>query len=412
MSYSVYQPWDPLKVCVVGRSYPPEFYSWIENPRLRSLFERIAIETEEDFQRIISTLKKFGVEIVRPNTPNVLIDEYLTSSRRVPGPISMNPRDQMIMIGDKFYFYPYDRIAIKTSGRNIPIGGWSNEIYQTIRGIDWPEQFTEFDKLPAWIQDEIRTIHKDVKFDQVGESHIEIEKSASMFNWWGPIVDHVKQAGNSIITNLKETKLNEIPANGITRIGRDLYLGSDLIRDNINATEYLAKNYFPEYRCHWIKTEGHIDGCFTPVKPGLIVSIMDIPTYEKTFPGWEVVYLEGESWNKIESFWQLKKKNQGKWWIKGYEHDDELIDFVETWLSTWTGYVEESVFDVNILVIDEKNIIVNSYNKKAFDAFERHGITAHICPLRHRYFWDGGVHCVTLDLHRDGTMKDYFPERL
>ena len=48
--YSVHQPWDPLKVCVVGKSYPPEFYNFIKNPRLRGLFERIATETEEDYQ--------------------------------------------------------------------------------------------------------------------------------------------------------------------------------------------------------------------------------------------------------------------------------------------------------------------------------------------------------------------------
>lgn len=51
--YSVYQHWDPLKVCVVGRSYPPEFYSWIRVPHVRKLFERMAIETEEDYQNII-----------------------------------------------------------------------------------------------------------------------------------------------------------------------------------------------------------------------------------------------------------------------------------------------------------------------------------------------------------------------
>ena len=49
--WNVYQHWDPLKVCVVGRSYPPEFYSWIQKPAVRSLFEKIAIETEEDYQR-------------------------------------------------------------------------------------------------------------------------------------------------------------------------------------------------------------------------------------------------------------------------------------------------------------------------------------------------------------------------
>ncbi len=32
-------------------------------------------------------------------------------------------------------------------------------------------------------------------------------------------------------------------------------------------------------------------------------------------------------------------------------------------------------------------------------------------PWRHRYFWDGGLHCITLDLVREGTQQNYFPER-
>ena len=64
--YSVYQHWDKLKVCIVGKSYPPEFYSYITNPRVRNVMERIAIETEEDYQKLIKLLESFGVEIVRP----------------------------------------------------------------------------------------------------------------------------------------------------------------------------------------------------------------------------------------------------------------------------------------------------------------------------------------------------------
>ena len=54
---SVYQCFDPLKVCVVGRSYPPEFYSSIDNVRVRSAMERVARETEEDFQLLIKKLQ-------------------------------------------------------------------------------------------------------------------------------------------------------------------------------------------------------------------------------------------------------------------------------------------------------------------------------------------------------------------
>lgn len=409
--YSVFQHWDPLRVCVVGRSYPPEFYSWIKSTKLRKLFERIATETEEDFGKIIKTLEKFGVKVVRPNTPEILIDSYLTSNQRIPGPISMNPRDQMIMIGNTFYVYPYDNISIKTSGRAIPsVDGWNKQVYDQIRGTDWPNDFVEFDRLPKWIQKEIRTLHKDVKYREIREDHKEIAQKSSMYDWWAPIIEEVKRSGNSIITNLEDSLLDQIPANGIMRIGKDLYFGGVSQIDNIPTTQ-IANKYFSNYRCHWITTGGHIDGCFTAVKPGLIVSIMDMPTYAQTFPDWEVVYLKGESWSKVRPFLDLKQKNQGRWWIKGHEYDDELIDYVETWLRDWTGYAEESVFDVNILVIDQKNIIVNGYNKKAFQAFERYGVTPHICPIRHRYFWDGGVHCLTLDLDREGDRQDYFPYR-
>jgi hypothetical protein len=148
------------------------------------------------------------------------------------------------------------------------------------------------------------------------------------------------------------------------------------------------------------------------VCPGLIVTLEDICDYNKTFPGWEVLYLPDQSWHKVEAFTKLKAKNKGKWWIPGFEYNNDVTDFVEQHLSTWVGYVEETVFDVNMLILDPKNVMVFNYNKELFATFDRYGITPHIVNFRHRYFWDGGIHCVTTDLHREGTMQDYFPERI
>ena len=168
---------------------------------------------------------------------------------------------------------------------------------------------------------------------------------------------------------------------------------------------------YPEYRWHVVDTGGHCDGVFCPVVPGLIVSLRDIPTYKDTFPDWEIIYLPNQSWYKIKPFLDLKEKNRGKWWVPGEELNDDFTEFVEGWLSHWVGYVEETVFDVNMLVIDEKNVVCNNYNEQVFRAFERYGITPHVINFRHRYFWDGGLHCITSDVHREGVMKDYFPER-
>jgi hypothetical protein len=160
-----------------------------------------------------------------------------------------------------------------------------------------------------------------------------------------------------------------------------------------------------------VNTGGHSDGTYCPVAPGLIISLYDVPTYANTFPDWEVVYLPGQSWNKVSPFLKLKQQNKGKWWIPGFEQDQAVISVVEQWLGHWTGYVEETVFDVNMLMIDPKNVMVFNYNKQVFDALERYGITPHIVPFRHRYFWDGGIHCITTDLHRQGTMQDYFLDK-
>ena len=375
MTYSVYQHWDPLKVCVVGRSYPPEFYSWITIPHVRDLFEKIAIETEEDFQNIIKKLESFGVEVLRPNLPK----EIFVEGKYVRPP--MTPRDYTGMFGTKFY---------ESYSTNF-----SKSDYLNIKDKSWPDcnNWNEFNQLPDWIQQELTNVfnfgRKQVCRDEYSE-----------------IFDRIKSEGSQVLSGQ-----NYSNTASCMRIGKDLYWGTDSYNQDIATLKTQTDNEFPEYRNHIVNTGGHSDATYCPVCPGLIISLYDVPTYANTFPGWEVVYLPGQSWSMIDKFLALKKKNRGKWWIPGFEHDQNVIDTVETWLNHWTGYVEETVFDVNMLIIDPKNVMVFNYNKQVFDALARYGITPHIVHFRHRYFWDGGIHCVTSDLHREGTMQDYFPER-
>jgi hypothetical protein len=97
---SVYQHWDPLEVCAVGRSYPPEFYSYIQNPKVRSVMERIAIETEEDYQKLIKLLESFNVKVIR-NDISDNREDHMWMENYSPPP--MTPRDHTIMIGETFF---------------------------------------------------------------------------------------------------------------------------------------------------------------------------------------------------------------------------------------------------------------------------------------------------------------------
>ena len=382
--YSVYQHWDPLRVCIVGRSYPPEFYSWINIPHVRKLFEKIAIETEEDYQNIIKKLEEFDVEVLRPDLPQ----KILRNGKFIPPP--MTPRDYTVMIGDTLYSNH----------------GWITTTLESfcnsVKDVSWPDcaSIEEFKQLPKHVQDECVQVHNLNKF--VGWN-----KHTSHDNSFDRIFDNVRSNGNRIVTGLDP----RIVGSMVSRIGKDLYFGTESYSQDNSKFLSLINKEFMQTRNHIVDTGGHSDGTYCPVCPGLIISLKDVPTYAKTFPGWEVVYLPGQSWNMVEPFLELKRKNRGKWWIPGFEKDQAVVDVVETWLGHWTGYVEETVFDVNMLIVNPKNVIVFGYNKQVFDALDRYGITAHVVPFRHRYFWDGGIHCVTSDLHREGFQKDYFSEK-
>jgi hypothetical protein len=100
-------------------------------------------------------------------------------------------------------------------------------------------------------------------------------------------------------------------------------------------------------------------------------------------------------------------KTKNKWYVEGEEDNDELIDFTNMYLNEWVGYSAESVFDVNMLVLDQHNVVVSSHNEKIFNTFKKHKIEPIICNFRHRWFWDGGLHCNTLDIRREGEKQRY-----
>ena len=380
--YNVYQHWDPLRVCIVGRSYSPKFYDYIKDHKVKQVFYKIAEETEEDYQTLIAKLESFGITVLRPEVSDNYKDCIGKDGKIMMPP--MTPRDYTAMFGSKFFIS--DRYKKTTLWNDLAGANWP----------DCPPSKEEFDALPLNILNEIATFGK-------------IYKDFEKYNPYEKIIKEIEKQGNPVYNNPVANTAT------ITRIGKDLYFGkktldvSGLVESVVNYDSILP--LLPEFRHQYIDSVGHTDGIFCPVHPGLIVSIMDSPIYQDSFPGWEVIYLPGQSWSAVSEFLKLKEKNAGKWWVPGQELNDDFTSYVETWMNHWVGYVEETVFDVNMLVVDQKNVICNNYNKTVFDAFDRYGITGHVVNFRHRYFWDGGLHCITSDLDRQGSMQDFFPNR-
>lgn len=399
--YNVWNKWDPLRAVMLGTAYTSEFFRDIKDSNVRSALQQIADETEEDLEYFAQVLRDFGCTVIRPEldrTDSIL--NYTNSEgairNRVPRS-PLQPRDQQLVLGNQLvYVNEHDHPAIKraldqynsecayisfdnkeytTTDRNEIFANTFANKYSIFAGPDWPTvdqclsgnyNTTEF------IAQEIQELHQ-----------------------------HVEQ----LISNYQA---NAIGAPSITVVGRDLYVDSHVTQfDRERASAVLAP-----FRVNSLTIGGHNDACFAPLKPGVLLSLYDIQKYENTFPGWDVCYLPDQSWKGVKEFMQLRNQTNGKWWVPGQETNTAFTEFVETWLQDWVGYVEETVFDVNVLVLDEHHVCVNNINNtQVNEFFRKHRIEPVHVPWRHRYFWDGGLHCITLDLYREGNQQDYFPER-
>ena len=207
-----------------------------------------------------------------------------------------------------------------------------------------------------------------------------------------------------IVEDCEQKKL--MSTSFIHRLGSSLHWGTNRPswRDSDLVKKYSRQWHAEGFDVDVMDNEGHGDCTWCVPKEGCIVTLFEIQNYKEKFPGWDICYLEDKYWDQMSDFRKVKQKNGGKWWVPGEEDNDAFNDYVETYLKDWVGYVEETVFEVNMLSINEETILVNNYNKTVFDFLERHKINPVIVPFRHRWFWDGGVHCVTQDLYREGSL--------
>jgi len=335
--YSIHQHWDRLRTCAVGRSWPIEFYKQIEDASVRNLMEKIAVETEEDYKNLISTLELFDINVVRPHIDTSDNQETLLQDMLKSKP-PMNPGDDLIMLG------------------NTLITSFTDD----------GQSSTYFDNIIQHVQQQGNTIKKaPVNCQNVfGASVCQLEKQTFFTvddESEKPFINDIKKFITSI--------------NGVKEV-------------------------------HCMHQFGHLDGWFVPITPGLILSAEDttrpelLALFFKTFfPDWEVLTLP-PSLIKSSKFLKWKQIHSGKWWVPGHENNHNFTKFVDAYCNNWIGDTQETVHYVNTIVIDQHNVIVSEYNKATFDAFNRYNVTPHLVKLRHKTFWDGGIHCLITELDR------------
>ena len=351
---SIYSEFQKLEEVIVGKAYPPEAFSFSNDPELRDGLARILEETEEDLSELVKIFEQNGVTVRRPEVQFELgkdneintIDLGLIDFTFPNHPLM--PRDTVLITGSKM-------IQTYTKSANRYFENWA-----------YYDLFMEYFKAGAdWIS----------MPPPYFESHAK---------------DYKSFPNDKILFH----------AANVLKCGKDLFYSqpgegqwSDKGKGTEQGLNWLKRVVGDEYRVNPAPCAGHLDGKVALLKPGVVAAWNPQHVPEK-MKNWEIIQVNSPS-PFPDHFQKIKKQRFYK-------------EFVQEWLTEWIGYVDETVFDVNMLSVSEKVVITNGYNEEAFSQMKKNGIEPIPWSFRHQYFWDGAIHCVTLDIRRSGGMEDYF----
>ena len=170
----------------------------------------------------------------------------------------------------------------------------------------------------------------------------------------------------------------------ILRFGKDLFYHNNFT-SNLKGLNWLRR-HFPNHRIHQINLPGdliptHIDACFTPIKPGVMLIN---PNRKLSFEQRSI--FEKNNWKIVEA-------------EPSIHNSPPPMCYSSIWLS------------MNVLIINPKTICVEASETRMIKQMENLGMEVVPVPFRDAYAFGGSLHCATTDVYREGECEDYFPNQ-
>lgn len=165
-------------------------------------------------------------------------------------------------------------------------------------------------------------------------------------------------------------------AASITRCGKDLFVIKDSCCNSMGI-EWL-KRHLNGYRIHEVENVEsrplHIDTTIVPMAPGkVMINKKRVRKIPELFRSWEV-----------------------------FEAPEPCIP------NDQPLFLSSHYLHMNILMLDENRAVVPDHEEAMIASLKKWGFEPIPIPFLYHYSLGGGIHCVTLDVRREGNLQCYF----
>jgi glycine amidinotransferase len=349
----VYTEYDPLEEVIVGDSYSPGDLDHLLPNKSSSLFNRILEETKKDFDNLADFLTQGGITVTRPQV------------MKYPNHVAMSGFDVKFPMGPTV---PRDQY--KVQGKTI-VQTYTSLTDRYFDGLSYYKIFSDlFKQGYNWISQPspplVNVTPEDIWYVSGEIYHTRLQDrllfhTATMFPVGDKIIINSKGPGNAL--GFEWLKRNLLDFKFIENMGGDNY--------------------------------GHIDHGFIMINDETVIH-----------SGIHWVPLALRHLKLIDVSEYVPKANTAQYKQDYINAGGRYTPaWMEKYLDNWRGYNQDVCFDLNVLIIDRNNIIFGRPLPKLFQYLKTFGIESHVCEQRHMLYWEGGIHCSTLDIKRRGDLR-------
>jgi len=389
--------WQPLKEIVLGNVFDENFFEDVEDPKLRDSLQKIIYETKEDLNGIRKTFEDLGVKVIQPDkkwthdgsiNPYESFGHFLEHAKQdktlsILKPM-ITPRDAYCTMGDElFMLWGYGPEMEKNGSHPLDMFECNMTLVNDMRK-------NIFKKLGPFTTEKF---FENELFEDPNAFDMNMKFNRANFQKY-----------------VTETYTFDSPC--ITRLGDTLLVDELHTKGFIEWYDKVKPNN--RHKKTKVAIGGHNDGSMFLPKPGVVLSApwMKKSFYDEVFPNWDkfIISNPNGSFQKEmpKEFQNLAyQRRTMDWYVDGKMDYKPLTNFVDDYLKKWIGCMEETIFEINMVSIDENTVLSLNYSKEIHNQLKSVGIEPIYTKFRHRYFWDGGLNCLTLDTRREGGCESY-----
>lgn len=364
--------YDPLKTVILGKIYSndriPKLYSEAE----QEYFVKIVNETNKELENFETVLKQNNIKVLRPTQPETINETSIYHTDPL-----INVRDFHMVYGNLFFitYGPYNERRFTSLWLENVI----NELIADNNLIVSANELNLENKTINEYEPNLLSLEKyyELKFGK----KLKVKNKKNFYDLLKKLIENNGNDDWFIKHNFNNSNKNTFHTASILKMNNNCFISQ------FSGTEIgkkWIKNWLQTLEVNLIELPaiGHIDGDCTIINHDSIITYTHNTIFDNFFQKIYYVDMDQENYKKYQSIAR-----------------DEI--FVPSlYYKKWQPLFNNLRKSTNGLTIKPNVVILSFYDKDFYKKLKNDGIEAIYVKWSHGKFWEGGLHCITLDIER------------